>query len=413
MNCEESAAMAQGVGSREDDTLPLSGIRVLEFCHTIMGPSAGLLLADLGAEVIKIEPAPGGDPTRRLSGFAGGFFAAFNRNKRSIAIDLKSGEGSGLVHRLAATSDVVLENFAPGTMERLGCGYAELAARNPRLIYCALKGFLAGPYEHRPALDEVVQFMAGLAYMTGQPGQPLRAGSSVIDIMGGMFAVIAVQAALAERARNGKGQFVKSALFETAAFLMTQHMAGQAATGREPPPMPAREAAWAIYDLFATADKKQIFIGITSDGHWRRFCEHFARHDLLGDPRFATNEDRVRQRETIRPIVADIARRHTVAQLTDLFDRIGIPFSPVAEPGDLFDDPQLNAQGRMLDIEFANGLRARMPPLPIEIGSLRLGLRRQAPAIGEHTVEVLSELGLEKAEIDALCERGIIAMPTP
>jgi crotonobetainyl-CoA:carnitine CoA-transferase CaiB-like acyl-CoA transferase len=291
------------------------------------------------------------------------FFAAYNRNKRSVAIDLKSGEGRGLVHRLAATADVVLENFAPGTMERLGCGHAELAARNPRLIHCALKGFLAGPYEHRPALDEVVQFMAGLAYMTGPPGQPLRAGSSLIDIMGGMFAVIAVQAALAERARTGRGQFVKSALFETAAFVMTQHMAGQATTGREPPPMPAREPAWAIYDLFATADKKQIFIGITSDGHWRRFCEHFARDDLLRDPQFATNEDRVRQRETIRPIVADIARQHTVAQLAELFDRIGIPFSPVAKPGGLFDDPQLNAQKRMLDIEFGNGARARMPAL--------------------------------------------------
>src|SRR6516165_2618700 len=325
--------------------LPLTGIRVLEFCHTIMGPSAGLILADLGADVIKVEPADG-DPTRRRIGFAAGFFATFNRNKRSFAVDLKNGDGRALLYRLAASADVILENFAPGTMERLGCGYGDLSQINPRLIYCALKGFLSGPYEHRPALDEVVQFMAGLAYMTGPPGQPLRAGSSVIDVMGGMFAVIAVQAALAERARTGKGQFVKSALFETAAFLMTQHMAGQAATGREPPPMPVREAAWAIYDLFATADKKQIFIGITSDGHWRRFCEHFGRADLLRDPQFVTNKDRVRQRETIRPIVADIARQHTVPQLAELFDRIGIPFSPVAKPGDLFDDPQLNGQGR-------------------------------------------------------------------
>jgi crotonobetainyl-CoA:carnitine CoA-transferase CaiB-like acyl-CoA transferase len=402
--------MAHDTGAR-GDTLPLAGIRVLEFCHTIMGPSAGMLLADLGADVIKIEPAPRGDATRRLRGFAAGFFSAFNRNKRSVAIDLKSGEGRALVQRLAGSADVVLENFAPGTMERLGCGFADLAAKNSRLVYCALKGFLSGPYEHRPALDEVVQFMAGLAYMTGPPGQPLRAGSSVIDIMGGMFAVIAVQAALAERERTGKGQFVKSALFETTAFLMTQHMAGQAATGREPPPMPVREGAWGVYDLFTTADEKQIFIGLTSDNHWRRFCEHFARNDLLTDPLFSTNEDRVRQRETIRPVVTDIVSRHTLAQLTQLFDRIGIPFSPVARPGDLFDDPQLNAQGRMLDLEFGNGVRARMPPLPIELGRHRLALRRQAPAVGEHTVEVLSELGLEHSEIDALCRLGIVAMP--
>src|SRR6516162_614703 len=361
------------MGQRETPatTLPLAGIRVLEFCHAIMGPTGGVILADLGADVIKIEPADG-DSTRRLIGFGAGFFATFNRNKRSFAVDLKNDDGRELLYRLAEKADVVMENFAPGTMERLGCGYDDLTQKNPRLIYCALKGFLSGPYEHRPALDEVVQFMAGLAYMTGPPGQPLRAGSSLIDIMGGMFAVIAVQAALAERARTGRGQFVKSALFETAAFVMTQHMAGQATTGREPPPMPAREPAWAIYDLFATADKKQIFIGITSDGHWRRFCEHFGRADLLRDPRFANNEDRVRQRETIRPILADFAGRHTVAQLAELFDRIGIPFSPVAKPGDLFDDPQLNARGRMLDIEFANGVRARMPPLPIDIGNLRL-----------------------------------------
>jgi crotonobetainyl-CoA:carnitine CoA-transferase CaiB-like acyl-CoA transferase len=401
--------MAQVPVSNNGDTLPLSGIRVLEFCHTIMGPTAGMLLADLGADVIKIEPSPQGDSTRRLRGFASGFFAAFNRNKRSVAIDLKAKEGRGLVHRLAGTADVVLENFAPGTMERLGCGYADLAPNNPRLIYCALKGFLSGPYEHRPALDEVVQFMAGLAYMTGPPGQPLRAGSSVIDIMGGMFAVIAIQAAITERARTGKGQFVKSALFETAALLMMQHMAGEAAIGREPPPMPVREAAWAIYDLFATADQKQIFIGLTSDGHWRRFCDHFGRADLLSDPLLQTNQDRVRQRETIRPIVADLVGRYTLAQLGELFDRIAIPFSPVARPGDLFDDAQLNAQGRMLDIEFANGVRASMPCLPVEIGEHRLRLRRQAPAIGEHTIEVLTELGLNRAQIDALREPGIIA----
>src|SRR5438067_4227921 len=348
--------------------LPLAGIRVLEFCHTIMGPSAGLILADLGADVIKVEPA-NGDPTRRRIGFAAGFFATFNRNKRSFAVDLKNAEGRALLYRLAASVDVVLENFAPGTMDRLGCGYSDLAQKNPRLIYCALKGFLSGPYEHRPALDEVVQFMAGLAYMTGPPGQPLRAGSSVIDIMGGMFAVIAIQAALAERNRTGRGQFVKSALFETTAFLMTQHMAGEAATGRPPPPMPSREGAWGIYELFVTADKEQIFIGLTSDNQWRRFCEHFERNDLLRNALFATNADRVRERETIRPIVADIVGRYNIAQLTELFDRIDIPFSPVARPGDLFDDPQLNAQGGMLDIDFPNGVRAKMPRLPIDIGS--------------------------------------------
>src|SRR5579872_3290372 len=380
---------------------PLSGIRVLEFCHTIMGPSAGLILADLGADVIKVEPVDG-DTTRRLPGFAAGFFGTFNRNKRSVAIDLKSDEGRAILHRLGATADVAIENYAPGTMDRLGCGHAVFAKLNPRLIYCALKGFLSGPYEHRPALDEVVQFMAGLAYMTGPPGQPLRAGSSVVDIMGGMFAVIGVQAALRERERSGRGQMVKSALFESTAFLMMQHMAGEVVTGRPLPPMPSREGAWAIYEPFATADGEQIFVGLTSNGQWQRFCEQFGRRDLLDDPAYKTNEDRVRARATLRPLVAAIIARHKRAELAETFDRIDIPFAPVARPGDLFEDPQLNANGRMLEIAFANGARAKIPRLPIEIGAHDFGLRRQAPAIGEHTAEVLRELGVAPAEIAAL-----------
>src|SRR5277367_6891163 len=310
--------------------LPLEGLVVLEFTHTVMGPSCGMVLADLGADVIRVEPAPDGDRTRRLHGFATGFFAYFNRNKRCICIDLKSTEGNAVARDLLARADVLIENFAPGTMERLGLGWEQVHEVNPRLIYCALKGFLPGPYEHRPALDEVVQFMTGLAYMTGPPGQPLRAGSSVIDIMGGMFAVIAIQAALRERERTGRGQLVKSALFEATSFLMMQHMSGQAVTGRAPPPMPAREGAWAVYEPFTTSDGEQIFVGITSDRHWRRFCEHFERPDLLANPAYKTNEARVRERPVLLPIVAEIVAQYPRAALTEIFDRSAIPFSPVA-----------------------------------------------------------------------------------
>ena len=391
--------------------LPLDGVRVLEFSHTIMGPSAGMLLADLGADVVKIESAPDGDATRRLGGFASGFFFAFNRNKRSLAVDLKSKDGQALIHRLAADADVVLENFGPGTMERLGCGYEDLGRINPRLIYCALKGFLSGPYEHRPALDEVVQYMAGLAYMTGPPGQPLRAGSSVIDIMGGMFAVIGIQAALRERERTGKGQLVKSALFESTAFLMTQHMAGQAVTGRPPPPMPAREGAWGIYETFKASDGEMIFVGLTSDNHWRRFCHHFDRSDMLDNPKYSNNQLRVKERPVIRAMVAECVGTLTMPELTKLFDEIGIPFAPVAKPGDLFEDLHLNAGGRMLDVAFKDGVRAKIPRIPLEVGAHDFGLRRQAPTIGQHSVEILEEAGLSKAEVDALRGRGVVSGP--
>jgi len=297
-------------------------------------------------------------------------------------------------------------------MDRLGCGYGDFAKANPRLVYCALKGFLSGPYEHRPALDEVVQFMAGLAYMTGPPGQPLRAGASVIDIMGGMFAVIGIQAALREREHTGQGQLVKSALFESTAFLMAQHMAGQAVTGRPPPPMPARKGAWAVYEPFTTKDGEQIFVGLTSDRQWRRFCEHFARNDLLDNPAYKTNEDRVRARPVLLPLVAAIVARHTRDELAALFDRIDIPFAPVAKPADLFDDPQLNAGGRMIEVNLAGGARAKIPRLPVEIGNHDLRLRYQAPEIGEHTAEILAELGLANSEIEALRARGTVAVKT-
>ncbi len=387
--------------------LPLEGITVLEFTHTVMGPTCGVVLADLGADVIRVEPAPDGDRTRRLHGFATGFFSYFNRNKRCICIDLKTPDGVAVARDLLARADVLVENYGPGTMERLGLGWEQVRTVNPRLIYCALKGFLPGPYEHRPALDEVVQFMTGLAYMTGPPGQPLRAGSSVIDIMGGVMGDVAILAALRSRDQDGQGRKVISALFESSAFLVAQHMAGEAASGQPVPPMPARESAWGIYETFDTADGRKLFIGITSDNHWRAFCERFARPGLLADGRFATNADRVKNRTALRRHVADVARAHDQATLSRIMDAAGIPFSPVNTPSDLFHDPQMLAHA--VRVRIGNGTVANLPPLPVSIDEAIPGIRLQPPAAGEHTDAILREAGYSAEHVAALRESGIVS----
>jgi crotonobetainyl-CoA:carnitine CoA-transferase CaiB-like acyl-CoA transferase len=394
---------------------PLRGLRVLEFSHTVMGPTAGLLFAELGADVIKIEPAPKGDHTRGLGGFGAGFFAAFSRNKRSLAVDLKRPDGQAVVHTLVPTADVVLENYGPGTMERLGCGYDQLAPLNPRLIYLALKGYLAGPYEHRPALDEVVQFQTGLAFMTGPPGRPLRAGASVIDILGAAFGVIAAQAALREREITGKGQRVGSALFESAAFLMSTHMAGMIATGLDARPMPARRGAWAIYEVFQTADDGQLFIGVTSDQQWTRFVDAFGLHELAADPRLGTNLMRLQERAWLIPALQDVLIKLPQPEVEARCEQAQVSWAPVGQPGDLFTDPHLLATGGLLDVIISRiggteGKPAKLPALPIEFGPDRdrPGIRMQSPRMGEHTIEVLTEIGFSAPDIKRLIESGVI-----
>jgi crotonobetainyl-CoA:carnitine CoA-transferase CaiB-like acyl-CoA transferase len=398
---------------------PLAGIKVLEFSHTVMGPTAGLVFAELGADVIKIEPAPNGDHTRGLGGFGAGFFAAFNRNKRSLAVDLKRKEGQAVIHRLVPTADVILENFGPGTMERLGCGYEQLALLNPRLVYLALKGYLAGPYEHRPALDEVVQFQSGLAFMTGPPGRPLRAGASVIDIMGAVFGVVAAQAALRERDLTGKGQRVSSALFESAAFLMSTHMAGMTATGLEARPMPTRRGAWAVYEVFKTAGDGQLFIGVTSDQQWTRFVEEFGLQESAADPRLATNVMRLAERSWLIPALQEVLATLPQEEVARRCERCNVSWAPVGQPGDLFTDPHLLATGGLVDVFISrfgggDGKVAGLPALPVEFGNdrLRPGIRRQPPRMGEHNAEVLGEAGFTTAEVTDLAEAGVIAART-
>jgi crotonobetainyl-CoA:carnitine CoA-transferase CaiB-like acyl-CoA transferase len=381
--------------------LPLAGVWVAEFGHTILGPSCGMILADLGAEVIKVEP-PEGDRTRRLKGFGTGYFGFFNRNKRSLALDLKSAPGKAAALRLIRRADVLIENFAPGTMARLGLDYPAAAAVNPRLIYCSLKGFLPGPYEHRAALDEVVQMMSGLAYMTGPSGRPLRAGASVVDIMGGTFGALAIMAALRQRDADGRGRLVEASLFESAAFLMGQHLAYAALSDAPVPPMPERVSAWAVYDLFDTRDGEKLFVGITSDRQWERFCRVFQRPDLSADEGLRTNNARIAARPRLMPVLAGLFKALRLADAERLAGEADIAYARVARPEDLFEDPHLAASGGLMPTMLPGGVRTRLPKLPLRLDGAAPALRRDPPQIGEHGRAILAELGYADREIDDL-----------
>lgn len=389
------------------EALPLAGLKVVEFSHMVMGPTCGVILADLGAQVLKIEPAPDGDKTRRLPGSGAGFFPMFNRNKRSLAVDLKHPDGRDAVLRLCDGADIVFDNFGPGTMARLGFGYPVLSARNPRLIQCSLKGFLTGPYERRTALDEVVQMMAGLAYMTGPPGRPLRAGASVIDIVGGMFGVIAILAAVEQRHLSGRGQEVKASLFEACAFLVGQHMAQHAVTGVDVPPMPERLSAWGIYDVFDAADGEQVFVGVVTDAQWSRFCQVFDRPDWADVEVWTTNTGRVEDRGRLIPAVRRLFAGHAAGEIAARCEAAGLPFAPVNRPDALFDDPHLNAGG-LVDVPLPDGRMTKLPGLAIELDGKRLGRRNDPPAPGTGARDWLRAVGLAEDEIDALQAKGVI-----
>jgi crotonobetainyl-CoA:carnitine CoA-transferase CaiB-like acyl-CoA transferase len=385
----------------------LAGIQVLDLGHTVMGPSAALVLADLGADVVHIEPTFG-DPTRRLGGFGRGYFAFFNRNKRSVAIDLKSSAGREIAVRLVERADVLIENFAPGTMTRLGLDYPTLAEQNPRLIYASLKGFLDGPYSERLALDEVVQMMSGLAFMTGPVGRPLRAGTSVVDIVGGLFAAIGILAALRDRERTGRGGLVESALFESAVFLMGQHLAYAAQTDGPVPPMPQRVSAWGIYDLFDLADGHQIFVGVTSDRQWARLLDAIDSPELESY-RSTTNNERLEHRDQIKPVLERLFRTLALGATVELCLKAVVPFAPVARPEELFDDPHLRATGSLVPTRFPNGTVSRLPRLPIRMDHEAFGLRLDPPELGNATNAVLSDAGYTAREIDGLLHSGVIA----
>jgi crotonobetainyl-CoA:carnitine CoA-transferase CaiB-like acyl-CoA transferase len=374
----------------------------------VMGPAGGLVLADLGADVIRVEPISG-DKTRTLKGSGAGYFAMYNRNKKSIRLNLKSDDGLKIARDLVANADVLIENFRPGAMDRLGLDYDSLSADNPKLIYCSTHGFLKGPYEHRTALDEVAQMMGGLAYMTGPPGKPLRAGASVIDVMGGVWGSVGILAALEERHRTGKGQLVKSALYESTVFLVGQHIAQYAVTGTPAAPMPARVSAWAIYDVFETQDEEKVFVGVVSDPQWITFCEDFGFDELLANKHLRANNNRVAEREQIIPVVRERFAQMSKADLMAKLESSGLPFAPIERPQDLLEDRHLTESGGLLDMTLPDGNSVRLPAMPFEMDGEKFGARLNPPRSGEHTRKVLTELGYSDAEIEAMVAAGAAA----
>jgi len=379
------------------DSLPLAGIRVVEFSHMVMGPTCGLVLADLGAEVIKIEPPGKGDRTRYLVASGTGFFPAFSRNKKSVTLDTDDAAGLETLKCLIDTADVVVENFRPGGLAAKGLGYEALSARNPRLIYCSLKGYLPGPYENRTALDEVVQMQSGLAYMTGPPGRPLRAGAPVNDMMGGMFGAIAIMGALRQRDGSGRGQHLQAGLFENAAFLVSTAMLQQAITGKAPEPMPAGRRAWGVYDVFDTADGEQIFIGVVTERQWEIFV-HELNAPSLKNPEYSSNTERAKRRETLIPLVQSLLITRRVAELEEMCARAGLPYSRIAKPWDLFEDAHLLASGGLHEVTLADGRCAKVPALPIQFGAERLPLRHDLAGPGQHNEEILGPIRGPKNE---------------
>lgn len=397
------------MNNSEKKALPLAGIRVIEFVHMVMGPTCGLVLADLGAEVIKVEPVPEGDNTRRLMGSGAGYWMTYNRNKKSFAVDMKSPEGLEAVKKLIATADVVTENFRAGAMEKLGLGYEQVKAIKPDIIYSSMKGFLPGPYQNRTALDEVVQMMTGLAYMTGPVGRPLRAGASVNDVMGGMFSAISILAALLQRGTTGRGQFVQTGLFENSAFLVAQHMMQKAVTGKAAAPMPSRISAWAVYDVFETSEEDaQVFMGVVSDTQWLAFCEAFDFPEWAQDPELTRNNQRVQARDVLLPRIRERLNGLDKQTVMTLCEKAGLPFSPIQRPQDLVDDPHLLASGGMADVSLPGGEAVKVPMLPIEMNGERFGTRLDVPELGSHSRSLLEQLGYTAADIERLEQGGTI-----
>lgn len=384
-----------------DEFKPLKGTRVVEMTHMIMGPSCGQILAYLGAEVIKVEP-PTGDKTRHLTGMGRGFFPSFNRGKRSITLDLKSPAGTAALDKLLQTADVFIENFRDQSLAKMGFAPEALRTKHPKLIIASCKGFLHGPYQDRTAMDEVVQMMTGLAYMTGPTGRPLRVGSSANDIMGGLFGALSVLGALMERRETSTGRALRIGLFENCLMLVMQHMVQFDLDGQEPSPMPEREFSWPVYDIFDTRDQRQIFVGAVTEGHWIILCKALGLEHLLENTLLQTKMDQIEARDWTLPIFAEAIQKRDFEALVEIFEASGIPFSPINRPADMYRNPHVMRPGGLHLSHLPGGQEFRAPGLPIEVdGEAPSPVSLDVADVGDDTDSILAEIGLSASEITA------------
>nr|WP_297414960.1 CoA transferase [uncultured Nocardioides sp.] len=392
----------------------LTGIRVLDVSQVLAGPYAAMLLGDLGADVIKVEAPGHGDHSRqmapRISDELSGAFLAVNRNKRGISIDLKQSEGLAVMRALVATADVLIENFRPGVAARLGIDYAALAEVNPRLVHCSISGFgQTGPYASRGGFDLVAQGMSGLMSVTGTPGDdPVKCGIPVTDLGAGMFAVYGILAALAARDRTGRGQQVDTSLFETGLGLEVWEAVEFFHTGNTPQPTGSAHRLGAPYQAFRCSDG---YINVGADGtrHWPVFCKAIGAPELIDDPRFATNPDRLANLDQLVAAIERCTELETRAHWLRILEDVGIPAGPINSVPEALSDPQALARGMVQEVEHPRlGTLRALGPV-VKLSDTPATITRTAPDLGQHTDEVLGELGVDPAEIAALREAGVLA----
>ncbi len=394
---------------------PLAGVKVIELAHIMSGPTCGMLLADMGADVVKLEKLPGGDDTRRflppaIQGESAAYLA-MNRNKRGIAVDLKQEGGKEVLRRLVKQADVVTENYRKGTMEKLGLGYETLRQINPALIYCAISGFgLTGPFADKGGFDLVAQGMSGLMRITGEPGQePIKCGPPVTDIGAGTLAALGIVAAYVHRLKTGEGQLVDTSLFEAGVMQTYWHAAIFFATGRAPGPLGSAHVLNAPYQAFPTRDG-WINIGAANQANYERLLQVLEAKEIAADPRFRTNADRMAHREALVEALSRHLCQRTTAEWIPALETAGLPVGPVLDIGEMLAHPQTAAREMVVETDHAIAGRTRSLGLPVKFSATPGSVRCGAPLLGEHTREVLREIGYRDDEIDALAGSGAVRL---